>query len=220
MKQLLEEALKRVKPTLHERDKLEEFCELVVEKLREKGYGAELEGSLAKDTWVSGNHDVDIFMFFEKSVGREELEKTGLEVGKKVIKELGGKPEIAYAEHPYARAKIGNFDLDIVPCYRVESAGELQCAVDRTPFHTEYVQRHMTEEEKGQVRLLKQFMKGVGIYSAKEKVRGFSGYLCELLILKYGSFKKLLRAAKDWEYGTVIDLEKYYKSKKIGRAHV
>jgi tRNA nucleotidyltransferase (CCA-adding enzyme) len=36
---------------------------------------------------------------------------------------------------------------------------------------------------------------------------GFSGYLCELLVLNYGGFIPLLEAVASWKPGTVIDLE-------------
>jgi len=56
-------------------------------------------------------------------------------------------------------------------------------------------------------------MKGVGVYGAEIKVGGFSGYLCELLVLKYGSFIKVLKAAADWKEKTVIDYERQYERK-------
>ena len=31
-------------------------------------------------------------------------------------------------------------------------------------------------------------MQGIGVYGAEIKVGGFSGYLCELLVMKYGGF--------------------------------
>ncbi|MFH1424251.1 MAG: CCA tRNA nucleotidyltransferase [archaeon] len=214
MDSILKEVLKRATPTEAEHKKLESFAQQVVRKLKAAGYRADVEGSIAKDTWVSGTHDVDIFMFFEPGVPRSKLEKDGIAAGKKIIKGLGGSPVIAYAEHPYVKGAIGNFNLDIVPCYSIKKTEELQSAVDRTPFHTAYIKKNLTKKQMGETRLLKQFMKGVGVYSAKEKVRGFSGYLCELLILEYKDFMGVVRAAKNWKYGTVIDLEKFYKGRE------
>ena len=214
MKKVLKEVLERVVPKRSEEKRIKNFTKGVILKLKQEGYRAEIEGSLAKGTWVSGSHDIDIFIFFSPKTSRETLEREGIRIGKKLIKELGGKPEIAYAEHPYVRSKIKGYDLDIVPCYSHKKFEYLQSSVDRTPFHTKYIKEHITEKQKNQVRVLKQFMKGIGAYSAKESVRGFSGYLCELLILKYGNFKNLIKSAKDWNYGLVIDLEKFYKNKK------
>ena len=53
------------------------------------------------------------------------------------------------------------------------------------------------------VLLLKQFMKGIGVYGSELKVGGFSGYLAELLVLCYGSFAGVLQAAIRLEAGNV-----------------
>ena len=42
-------------------------------------------------------------------------------------------------------------------------------------------------------------MKGVGVYGAEIRVGGFSGYLCELLTLSFGSFTDILKAVSDWK---------------------
>jgi len=57
------------------------------------------------------------------------------------------------------------------------------------------------------VLLLKQFLKGIGVYGSELRTRGFSGYLVELLIINYGSFENVLKTACGWKYGTLIDIE-------------
>ncbi|MBS7613865.1 hypothetical protein KEJ48_06465, partial [Candidatus Bathyarchaeota archaeon] len=39
------------------------------------------------------------------------------------------------------------------------------------------------------------FAKGIGVYGADIKTGGFSGYLCELLIVSYGDFIKTVESA-------------------------
>jgi tRNA nucleotidyltransferase (CCA-adding enzyme) len=41
-------------------------------------------------------------------------------------------------------------------------------------------------------------------------VRGFSGYLCELLIQEYGSFKQLTKKASNWKEKEIIDPGNHY----------
>jgi tRNA nucleotidyltransferase (CCA-adding enzyme) len=60
---------------------------------------------------------------------------------------------------------------------------------------------------KSEVRVLKKFLKAKGLYGAEIRVRGFSGYACEVLVLKYGSFLGLLRAADTWGRGVVLSVE-------------
>jgi tRNA nucleotidyltransferase (CCA-adding enzyme) len=72
--------------------------------------------------------------------------------------------------------------------------GKWKSAADRSPFHTQYINNNLDEEKRKQVRLLKKFLKSVGVYGAEIATSGFSGYVAEILILKYGSFQSALQA--------------------------
>ena len=166
------------------------------------GLSVMVVGSVAKDTYVYPP-DIDIFILFPKETKREDLAKYGLQIGREVVKDA----EERYAEHPYVHGMIDGLEVDIVPCFKVDSPAGLKSAVDRTPFHTRYVLEHINEEQRNEVRVLKQFLTGVGIYGAEARVQGFSGYLVELLILRYGSFDDVMLAAQDWRRGTTLCLE-------------
>ena len=211
MERILKEVLSKLKPSLKEEKELFALSAKILSLIAKQKKKATLEGSTAKGTWISGDHDIDFFVYFDKSVKREKLEKEGLKVGSAVAKSLKSKFEVEYAEHPYTSVFYNNFKVDIVPCYAHKTLKEIQSAVDRTPFHTAYVKKKLSLKQKDDVRLLKQFMKGTGVYGAKEKVHGFSGYLSELLIAYYGSFVKVIsEAAKNWKFGIIIDNEGLY----------
>jgi tRNA nucleotidyltransferase (CCA-adding enzyme) len=57
-------------------------------------------------------------------------------------------------------------------------------------------------------------MDGIGVYGAEIKIGGFSGYLCELLILHYKSFIKTLEAFSRYRRVIVIDSENYYEERE------
>ncbi len=156
-------------------------------------------GSVAKGTHLR-EPDVDIFMRFPPSVPREQLEKIGIEIGRAVLQE----PVLKYAEHPYVRGKRNGIAVDLVPCYRIEDSSKKMSAVDRTPFHTIYVNGHASADQKNEIRLIKRFFKGISVYGADARVRGFSGYLCELLVLSLGGFRDVLENASGWSPGTTI----------------
>jgi tRNA nucleotidyltransferase (CCA-adding enzyme) len=160
-----------------------------------------LAGSYAKGTYLS-DQDLDLFMLFPPSIPRKEMEDIGLKAGRDII---GG--ELVYSEHPYTTGHFEGVEVDMVPCYRLESTEDLRTAVDRTPFHTEYINSHLDLDQKDQVRLLKRFMKGIGAYGAEQDSRGFSGYICEVLVVRYGSFRNVLEAAVGWESGETIWVE-------------
>jgi tRNA nucleotidyltransferase (CCA-adding enzyme) len=219
IREICSEVLKRAAPSDEERHETIEFSIRLAEMLkRELMYEnidavVQIEGSIAKDTWLAGEKDIDIFILLPKGYGREIFMKA-LEAAKKVS---GNNYLEAYAEHPYIEAYIDGFIVNFVPCFKIEGVNEAKSAVDRTPFHTLYVKSHINEEIKNEIRLLKRFMHGIDVYGAEIKIGGFSGYLCEILTLYYGSFIGVLEAVSKWRKGEVIDIEGYYKSHEEAR---
>ena len=202
------EVLSRIVPNEDENEHIFEVVEKVkdnVPRVAEQ-IGAEVEpilvGSVAKGTHLT-NPDVDIFVLFQPTIERKDLENYGLKIGETVLENF----EKRYAEHPYVNGMFEGINVEIVPCYKIEDPSQKMSAVDRTPFHTSYILEHLREEQKDHVRLLKQFLKGIGIYGAEAEIEGFSGYLCELLVLHYGDFGKLITHAKDWREGVIITFD-------------
>jgi len=242
--EILTEVLKKITPSEDEQYETRVFIEKVLkvtdEILKPHRLERTLAGSYMRDTWLPNKKEFDIFIMFPESCPREKLEKLGLEIGKKITKKLRGEYMIAYAEHPYVRAKVCTkyvteevkrlirkgkvtkescYEIDIVPCYAVQSAEKIKSAVDRTPFHNKWLYDNMSPALASQVRLLKQFAKGIGVYGSDAKVLGVSGYLCELLTIQYKSFKNFLDHASRWEAGQVfIDLEEHHKDDRASVA--
>jgi tRNA nucleotidyltransferase (CCA-adding enzyme) len=163
-------------------------------------------GSFAKGTWLRGDADIDIFVKIEPSVSLERFEVLGKSIGQEALKKH--KPKLRYSDHPYVEAFVRSIRVNVVPCYKVEQ-GKWQSAADRSPFHTEYISSNFDDEKRMQARLLKKFFKGVEIYGAEISTGGFSGYVSEVLVLKYGSFENVLRAAADMQDRQVIAVGEY-----------
>jgi tRNA nucleotidyltransferase (CCA-adding enzyme) len=200
----------QIVPTEAEREKELALAESIIAEIRELGHDAMLVGSIAKNTCLRGAKDVDIFILFSENTTRKQLEKKGLEIGEKVCKAFGAKPDVHYAEHPYTKTVIEGYDVDIVPCYKLKMGEKIISAVDRSPLHTSYVKKRL--EKNNDVRMLKYFMRKIGVYGANIRVRGFSGYLCELLVIHYGSFQNVLETASKWRKGERIDIENHGKA--------
>ncbi|MDI9615940.1 MAG: CCA tRNA nucleotidyltransferase [Methanothrix sp.] len=156
-----------------------------------------LVGSAARNTWLSGDRDIDVFIAVP--------EDGDLGAALEIAREIAPEHEERYAEHAYVHAQIDGFDVDLVPCYDVRDPSRIKSAVDRTPFHSRYISERIRGLEDD-VLLLKQFMKGVGVYGSDLRTGGFSGYLAELLVIYYGSFLRVLEGASSWRPGTRIDL--------------
>ncbi|WP_255198702.1 CCA tRNA nucleotidyltransferase [Halorarius litoreus] len=164
-----------------------------------------LVGSTARGTWLAGDRDIDLFVRFPADLPREKLEAYGLEVGHTVLPE--GHEE--FAEHPYVKGSFEGFDVDLVPCYDVATANDIQSAVDRTPFHTAYLEARLDDDLADEVRVAKAFLKAVGAYGSDLRTQGFAGYLTELLVLEHGGFRELVEAAADWQPPVVFDPESH-----------
>ena len=214
-KQLLEKVAKRITPTKKEIKEKQKVASEIIKKIKGmegKHVDVMLCGSNARGTELRGDNDLDIFVLFPEKLSREEFEKEGLRIGKNVFR--GKKWEKAFSEHPYIRGQIKGFDVEIVPSYKVASAELLQSSVDRSPFHNRYLKKNLKEKHKKEVRLLRQFLKGIDAYGADTKASSVPGYVVELLILQNGSFLKTLKEISKWKKGEVIDLEKYWKEKE------
>lgn len=214
LERILQKILENTTPTLKKKKRVLALAKKLTLKVEEVALKTELdvevrvEGSIAKNTWLRESPDIDIFMRVPSTVPREAFGTTCLDIARKAT--AGAEQIERFAEHPYLEAVIDETRVNIVPCYRVKK-GEWKSATDRTPFHTDYVKPLLNERICSEIRLLKRFMKGIGVYGAEIKVGGFSGYLCELLVLFYGSFLQVLEAANGWKARTFIDVEGYYK---------
>jgi tRNA nucleotidyltransferase (CCA-adding enzyme) len=217
MERVLAEVLKQVTPKADERAEIGALAKKLESKVASasKKLGAEakvrVEGSVAKDTWLSREPDVDVFMQVPTSIPRNSLGDICLKVARMATK--GSKQVERFAEHPYLEAFVDGTRVNIVPCYAAKPS-EWLSATDRTPFHTDYINKRLDAKMRGEVRLLKKFMKGIGVYGAEIKIGGFSGYLCELLVLHYGSFLNTVEAFSQHKHRIVIDIEEFYKNRE------
>ncbi len=210
-----EQILKDIKPTEQEQQEIDEMSDKLVSFLEESCENDNIDakvaivGSVAKHTALKGKSDIDIFIAFPLSESETRLKKCGLYLAHKCNDHFNGDASHHFASHPYVTSDIDGFEVDFVPCYEIEDGSQLKSAVDRTILHTRYVKAHLTDEGCDQVLLLKKFMDMTGTYGSEFKVGGFAGYLCELLVIRYGSFENVLKAASNWQFGEVIDLEGY-----------
>ncbi len=167
-----------------------------------------LGGSYAKGTWLKGEADIDYFLLYPVGYPREKLEGEAIETILRAMKGL--RVNLRYAQHPYVEAFSENTRINVVPCYKVEK-GKWQSAADRSPFHTEYIRSHFDDRLRLETRLLKKFVKCANVYGAEVRTQGFSGYVCEVLVLKYGSFESVLRGLSTISRGEVLSVESFDK---------
>lgn len=198
MNTILNKALRYCEPSLAEVKRISRIAneakDLVSSYRSSKIIEVAFGGSFAKGTWLKGDTDIDIFVKIDESVGIEEFESLGKQIGLESLRRY--KPYMRYSDHPYVEAFIKGVRINVVPCFNV-MVGNWKSAADRSPFHTEYVKDNLNDEMIRHIRLLKRMLKSINVYGAEIATNGFSGYVIEVLILKHRSFSSLLQAISD-----------------------
>ncbi|MEA2071108.1 MAG: CCA tRNA nucleotidyltransferase [Asgard group archaeon] len=203
------EILDVIKPSKNERKYIDETLTKIIGELSVllqkndiKGH-IEIGGSYARDTWLAGKHDLDVFIILPRE---SKLEPNAL---LQIIENNTDYHWVKkHADHPYLATKIEHLEIEIIPCYKYKTNKPMRSAVDRSPEHNDFVQSHLPVGAEDEVRLLKQFMRCIEVYGAEIKIQGFSGYLAELLIIYYdNSFLEVIRNAQSLP-GKVISLRK------------
>jgi tRNA nucleotidyltransferase (CCA-adding enzyme) len=214
MQRVLERAAKSVTPSPSEEKKLESIAANVMgwigQSIEREDAGLKpgvtLGGSYARGTWLKGNHDIDFFLLYPPDLPREKLESVAISTASNALR--GHPINKRYAEHPYIESFVDGVRINVVPCYAV-APGEWRSAADRSPYHTKYIISRLDDRLRLEARLFKKFVKISGVYGAEVKVQGFSGYVCEVLTLKFGSFLETLRGLDNVKKGDVISLEQF-----------
>jgi tRNA nucleotidyltransferase (CCA-adding enzyme) len=208
---VLQRVAKKIVPGDRERQKMDRISSATRREVEEVLARSQiqatvsLQGSFARDTWVSGEADLDIFARFSPMMEREEwVEKVLPTIRKRLTRY---RVIERYAEHPFLEFYVDEIRVNIVPSYDVKK-GEWKSATDRSPYHTEFMQKHLTPELRLEARLLKKFAKGIGTYGAEIKIGGFSGMLIDTLVLYYRSFMETIRHASSWTKGTLLEIGK------------
>jgi tRNA nucleotidyltransferase (CCA-adding enzyme) len=202
--------LDKIKPNKFQRNILEKFSNIIKQRLyscmEKNGLEVEIEevGSFAKNTLLNDKWESDIFVLI-KNKDDDWINNKGKDL---LLSCLGDFPTIIkYSQHPYVTVSYMGLEADVVPTVFVEKPRKKGMGVERTPFHTRYINSKLNECQKDDVRLLKSFLKGISIYGAESHVEGFSGYLSELLIAYYKSFHNTLINASKWRELVYIDIE-------------
>ena len=197
---VLKRATRVIAPSSAETAKIRRLARKLLQRTRRaaEGFpevrGVLMGGSFAKGTWLPRHVDLDIFVKIDPGTPVARFEQVGLGIGSAATKgyPMGKK----YAQHPYTEATVEGVLVNIVPCFAVK-AGAWRSAADRSPFHVKLV-GGLPDDKKNQIRLLKLFMNGVGVYGAEIQRQGFSGYVAEVLVINQGDFESVVRWFADY----------------------
>lgn len=204
---LLEEITKTLTPSKQVHQLLQQTIDEINKQLSLHNLDAKatLGGSVAKDTFLASDHDIDVFVRF----AYEKYEHQDLS-------ELLAQPMKAFSaarihgSRDYFQFTQNNLDFEVVPVLHISSPTQAKNITDVSPLHVQYVQQ--SDVDTDQIRLLKQFMKANNLYGAESYIRGFSGHVVDLLVIEYQTFYKVLQAVTRWQAPVIIDTEKHHQN--------
>ncbi len=208
---ILAEVVERIKPT----DKgllkdVKDFLSRLNAELKAKGIKAKavVGGSIAKDTYLAGDHDCDVFVRFSKIYKDEDLSKLLAKALRKF------KPELVHGSRDYYHVENG-IQYEIVPVFNIKKPSDAVNVTDMSPLHVSWVKLHPGLNDE--IRLAKQFCKAAHVYGAESYIKGFSGHVLDILVIHYGGFMKLLRVSQKWKDKVVVDPEKHYHKDALSK---
>lgn len=167
-----------------------------------------LAGSAARQTHLRKKQDLDFFILFDLTVNKENLEMYNRSIVETAFPGL--KLFVDYGQHPYFKAKLFGYDVEFVPGYAITDIKQRKSSVDRTPLHLEFLQGILTDDQKRDIILFKQFLKNNLLYGADAEISGMPGYLVELFVVNYGSFPEVLKSISYWNKKAIIDIKNHY----------
>ncbi|QQG38802.1 MAG: nucleotidyltransferase domain-containing protein [Candidatus Woesearchaeota archaeon] len=201
----MEDILQKIKPTKKEEEELLKRINKVIKKVKIKDAKVVLGGSGAKGTWLKGTHDVDIFVKFHYHLKDKDISS----LLEKALRKSFKKVERIHGSRDYFQIKEENYTFEFIPILNITNANKAANITDVSPLHTEFVKKNSNEKIRDEIRKAKHWLKMNRLYGAESYVRGFSGYVTEILIIYYKSFESFIKNAKKWKYGKVVDIKNY-----------
>ena len=206
--------LSQIVPSQDERDKLDSIINFakksVEDELKKQDISADLVigGSIGKDTWLKGTHDVDIFVRFDEKYDEIKLG----EILGKIITSVFPKAQVAHGSRDYYQLQLKGYKFEFVPVLQIEKPEQAKNSMDASPFHVKYVRNHSRINNLAdEIRLFKAFARAHNVYGAESYISGFSGYVSEILVINYGGFCNLMEAFENLQPKILVDPEKHYK---------
>lgn len=184
----------------------------------------EAGGSYAKETNLKGDFDIDVFIRFDSTYEDQKLSdhlEQALEKLSSFIDNTIDSYERVHGSRDYFQLTINRFTFELVPVYSIQDPSKAINVTDMSPLHVHWVREHMQKHHlNDDVRLAKVFCKAIGVYGAESYIEGFSGHVLDILIIHYGGFLPFLKAASEWQQGTVIDPKEQYENADDVKRHL
>lgn len=213
IKPILTEVLKTIQPDKTYENEIFTRLNDIISKINQgqKDKKAILGGSGAKGTWLK-TFDADIFVLFDYKKYKDKSDKIS-DVLEKILNKKFKKIIKLHGSRDYFQIKENDFTFEIVPILKISKAEQAKNITDVSPLHSNWVKKH--KKLVNEIKLTKQFAQANNVYGAESHIKGFSGYVCEILTVYYDSFLNLIKNSAKWDDKVVVDAGKYYRGKDV-----
>ena len=179
---ILNKALEKIKPNEKEISELNKTINFVLTRINKniKDAKAILGGSGAKNTWLKDNHDIDIYVKFNYEKFKNKSDKLS-DILQQALYRSFKRVERLHGSRDYFHLKIKNYTIEVIPILNIKKNDEAKNITDFSHLHVDYVRNH--NRLCDQIRLAKAFTMANEVYGAESYIRGFSGYVIELLVI-------------------------------------
>ncbi len=171
----------------------------------------EIQGSFVRRTYLIDDDSFDLLLVLSRDDHAKlhnildslenRLKKDRVRKNPIQVKKITGKM-------PYLRIIAEGELIHLFVGYDFTTSENKMSIFDLIPLHSQYILTHMSEQQRKETLLMKKFCKTIGVYRSDLGATGVNGYLCELLILFYGTFIEAIQAICKWVPRTIIDLKK------------
>ncbi len=201
--------LKKIKPSIEEYNITNSIVNEFKSKIESELLDIEffLGGSFSKDTWLSKSKDIDVFLRFDK---KKYFGKDISKIAYNILKKHFDNVVVLHGSRNYFNIVFKNLNFEVIPVFKINSFEEKENIMDVSPLHVLYVNKNL--KNKDDVRFLKYFLKQNFLYGAESYIQGFSGYVCELLIIYYDTVENFFENVLEWKDEVFIDIENYYNN--------
>ncbi len=194
---IIDKVKRRVRPDNLIMKNVDETVKKINDSIKKLGIDAECVkgGSIAKDTFLKHDHDVDLFVRFALKYPDEELS----DILQRILRRAFPKQPIQriHGSRDYYQFTLKRLDYEIIPVLKIHRSNfhESKNITDFSPLHVEWTGGRIKgrPELADEIRVAKQFCKANNVYGAESYINGFSGHIVDILVIHYGSFLSLVK---------------------------
>ena len=129
--------LNEIKPTEKDKQRVKRLIESVLKKIKIEDAKLELGGSYAKNTFLKGSHDIDIFVKFPY---RKYKDKDLSEI---LNKRLGLKHKKVHGSRDYFQLQKKEYTFEFIPVLDIKDSSQAKNITDVSPLHKKWVKKHL-----------------------------------------------------------------------------